>query len=125
MRFLERLASTSTGEALDERTDGPDDALPARRDVEKENVAARLDDVERLTTQTGGTVLDLRDLPSSEAKRLTKEFVARRLENAPTVANEKRVPLAPPDAFVPLALALLLLAWLPETARRRKNLAPH
>ncbi len=121
LRVLERLASAPTGEALDERTDGPDDALPARRDVEKEKVAARLDDVERLASQTGGTVLDVRDLPSQEAKRLAKEFVARRLKNAPTISSEKRVPLAPPDAFVPLTLALLLLSWLPETAKRRKN----
>ncbi|MBQ9813128.1 MAG: hypothetical protein IJM54_07420 [Thermoguttaceae bacterium] len=121
LRFLERLASTSTGEALDERTDGPDDALPARRDVEKENVAARLDDVERLASATGGTILDLRDVPPQEAKRLTKEFVAKQIENSPTVASEKRVPLAPPDAFVPLALALLLLAWIPGALGRRQK----
>ncbi|MBP5620945.1 MAG: hypothetical protein J6X44_02905, partial [Thermoguttaceae bacterium] len=93
----------------------------ARRDVEKENVAARLDDVERLTAQTGGAILDLRDVPLQEAKRLTKEFVEKRIENAPTVASEKRVPLAPPNAFVPLVLALLLLAWLPLRKSRLRS----
>lgn len=112
LRFLERLAATPTGETLDARTEEPE-TTDERRDVEKEDVAARLDDVERLTTQTGGAILDLRDVPQDEAKRLAQEFATRQTETSPTVLSEKRVSLAPLNAFVPLALALLLLAWLP------------